>query len=271
VPGRAAALLAAAAAAGYDLGVRPASTAALHPGDADHVGSRSTRPPRSPTSRRLGGSRARGGTEDGAACARARRLPARRHGDRPGIPPALHRTSEFLTDPRFHAYRSETELMRWLRQLKAKDIALDRSMIPLGSCTMKLNAAAEMEAVTWPAFADLHPFAPLERSAGTRRLIADLEEWLAEITGYDAVSLQPNSGAPGRAGGAARDPRLPPGPGRGPPRRLPDPVLGARHQRRLGGDGRDAGAWSSPATTTATSTSTTSSAWSPSTPTGWRR
>ncbi|MEX1177818.1 MAG: aminomethyl-transferring glycine dehydrogenase [Nitriliruptor sp.] len=119
----------------------------------------------------------------------------------PGIPAAQHRTSRFLTDPRFHRYRSETELMRWLRALKARDIALDRSMIPLGSCTMKLNAAAEMEPITWPAFADLHPFVPGDRSAGTQQVVADLEAWLAEITGYDAVSLQPNAGSQGELAG----------------------------------------------------------------------
>ncbi|GGI04869.1 aminomethyl-transferring glycine dehydrogenase [Egicoccus halophilus] len=118
-----------------------------------------------------------------------------------GIPAALRRTTAVLTDPRFSRYRSETELLRWLRSLKAKDVALDRAMIPLGSCTMKLNAAVEMEAVTWPAFAELHPFAPLERSAGTRQVIADLERWLAEITGYDAVSLQPNAGSQGELAG----------------------------------------------------------------------
>jgi glycine dehydrogenase len=119
----------------------------------------------------------------------------------PGIPAAQHRRTPFLTDPRFHRYRSETDLMRWLRALKARDIALDRSMIPLGSCTMKLNAAAEMEAITWPAFAEAHPFVPLDRVEGTRRIVADLERWLAEITGYDAVSLQPNAGSQGELAG----------------------------------------------------------------------
>ncbi len=118
-----------------------------------------------------------------------------------GIPEGMRRTSEFLTDGRFHAYRSETELMRWLRELADRDIALDRAMIPLGSCTMKLNAAAEMEAVSWPEFADVHPFAPVEQYQGTLRIIRDLERDLAEITGYDAVSLQPNSGAQGEYAG----------------------------------------------------------------------
>jgi glycine dehydrogenase len=122
-------------------------------------------------------------------------------GGLPGIPSSLYRTSEFLTDPRFHRYRSETDLMRWLRALKSRDIALDRAMIPLGSCTMKLNAAAEMEPITWPSFADAHPFLPLDRVEGTRQVVADLESWLAEITGYDAVSLQPNAGSQGELAG----------------------------------------------------------------------
>lgn len=111
------------------------------------------------------------------------------------------RTSEFLTHPAFTQYRTETAMMRYLRTLADKDIALDRSMIPLGSCTMKLNAAAEMEPVTWPEFARLHPFAPPSDNAGLRRLIADLESWLVRITGYDAVSLQPNAGSQGEYAG----------------------------------------------------------------------
>lgn len=111
------------------------------------------------------------------------------------------RTSGFLTHPAFTQYRTETAMMRYLRTLADKDIALDRSMIPLGSCTMKLNAAAEMEPVTWPEFARLHPFAPASDSAGLRRLIADLESWLVQITGYDAVSLQPNAGSQGEYAG----------------------------------------------------------------------
>ena len=111
------------------------------------------------------------------------------------------RTSEFLTHPAFTQYRTETAMMRYLRALADKDIALDRSMIPLGSCTMKLNAAAEMEPITWPEFARQHPFAPASDTAGLRRLIADLESWLVQITGYDAVSLQPNAGSQGEYAG----------------------------------------------------------------------
>ncbi|MFP5308449.1 MAG: aminomethyl-transferring glycine dehydrogenase [Actinomycetes bacterium] len=118
-----------------------------------------------------------------------------------GLPAGLLRTSEFLTHPRFHRYRSETDLVRYLRKLADRDIALDRAMIPLGSCTMKLNAAAEMEAVTWPEFADVHPFVPAGQAQGYRRLIRELEQALVEITGYDAVSVQPNSGAQGELAG----------------------------------------------------------------------
>jgi glycine dehydrogenase len=118
-----------------------------------------------------------------------------------GIPGELERTSEYLTHPVFHTHRSETEMLRYLRYLQDKDVALDRSMIPLGSCTMKLNASVEMLPVTWPEFADMHPFAPLDQAEGYLRLIDDLERWLVEITGYDAVSLQPNSGAQGEFAG----------------------------------------------------------------------
>ncbi len=116
-------------------------------------------------------------------------------------PDIASRTSEFLTHPAFTRYRTETEMMRYLRTLADKDIALDRSMIPLGSCTMKLNAAAEMEPITWPEFARLHPFAPETDTAGVRGLITDLETWLAHMTGYDAVSLQPNAGSQGEYAG----------------------------------------------------------------------
>ena len=113
----------------------------------------------------------------------------------------INRTSEFLTHPAFLKYRTETSMMRYLRALADKDLALDRSMIPLGSCTMKLNAAAEMESITWPEFARQHPFAPASDSEGLRRLIADLETWLVQMTGYDAVSLQPNAGSQGEYAG----------------------------------------------------------------------
>src|SRR3546814_17692401 len=92
-------------------------------------------------------------------------------------------------------------MLRYLRSLAVKDIALDRSMIPLGSCTMKLNATTEMAAITWPEFASLHPFAPLEQAAGYRELVTSLERWLAEVTGYAAVSLQPNAGSQGELAG----------------------------------------------------------------------
>jgi len=117
------------------------------------------------------------------------------------LPADLARTSRYLDHPVFHQHRSETAMMRYLRRLADADYALDRGMIPLGSCTMKLNAAAEMEPVTWPEFGRLHPFAPADQAAGYRRLFADLERWLVELTGYDAVSLQPNAGSQGELAG----------------------------------------------------------------------
>jgi glycine dehydrogenase len=114
---------------------------------------------------------------------------------------ALPRRTEFLTHPVFHAHRSETAMLRYLRRLQDKDIALDRSMIPLGSCTMKLNATTEMEPITWPEFAQIHPFAPLEQARGYVELIGELEGWLAEITGYAKVSVQPNAGSQGELAG----------------------------------------------------------------------
>jgi glycine dehydrogenase len=121
--------------------------------------------------------------------------------DEDAIPAALVRTSKFLTHPVFSAHRSETAMLRYLRRLSDLDVALDRSMIPLGSCTMKLNAAAEMEAITWPEFAGLHPLAPAGDAAGYLELIGELESWLCAITGYDACSLQPNAGSQGELAG----------------------------------------------------------------------
>jgi glycine dehydrogenase len=118
-----------------------------------------------------------------------------------GIPEGLTRTTDFLTHPVFHAHRSETAMLRYLRTLSDRDFALDRGMIPLGSCTMKLNATTEMEPITWPEFANLHPFAPAEQTEGIRTLIGQLADWLCEITGYDAVSLQPNAGSQGEFAG----------------------------------------------------------------------
>ena len=118
-----------------------------------------------------------------------------------GIPLKVQRTSDFLTHPVFNSYRSETEMLRYIRRLADKDVALDRGMIPLGSCTMKLNATSEMEPITWPEFSDIHPFAPLDQAKGYLTLIAELEEWLLACTGYDAISLQPNAGSQGEFAG----------------------------------------------------------------------
>ncbi|MER6595167.1 aminomethyl-transferring glycine dehydrogenase [Micromonospora purpureochromogenes] len=117
------------------------------------------------------------------------------------LPEDLARTSDFLTHPVFRTHHSETAMLRYLRRLSDFDYALDRGMIPLGSCTMKLNATTEMEAITWPEFAHVHPFAPDEQTAGYRDMIGQLESWLAEVTGYDAVSVQPNAGSQGELAG----------------------------------------------------------------------
>jgi glycine dehydrogenase len=119
----------------------------------------------------------------------------------PALPAGLARTSPFLTHPTFHLYHAEHELLRYVRRLEAKDLSLTTSMIPLGSCTMKLNATTEMIPVTWPEFGRLHPFAPAEQWGGYKAMFEQLEAWLAEITGFSAISLQPNSGAQGEYSG----------------------------------------------------------------------
>jgi glycine dehydrogenase len=117
------------------------------------------------------------------------------------IPSELMRTSEYLSHHFFHDYRSETDLMRYLHKLAVRDLALDTAMIPLGSCTMKLNAATEMMPVSWSGFNALHPYAPKEQALGYAQLFTDLELWLSEITGFSAVSLQPNAGSQGEYAG----------------------------------------------------------------------
>ena len=117
------------------------------------------------------------------------------------LPAALARTTDYLTHETFHAHRSETQMLRYLRRLSGRDYALDRGMIPLGSCTMKLNATVEMEPVSLPGFADLHPFVPAEDAEGYHELVSTLEGWLAEVTGYDRVSIQPNAGSQGELAG----------------------------------------------------------------------
>ncbi|WP_444663568.1 aminomethyl-transferring glycine dehydrogenase [Cellulomonas sp. CW35] len=117
------------------------------------------------------------------------------------LPDWAVRTDEYLTHPVFHLYRSETAMLRYLRRLSDQDLALDRTMIPLGSCTMKLNATAEMEPISWPQFADVHPYAPADQTQGYAELVTQLQDWLAEITGYAAVSVQPNGGSQGEFAG----------------------------------------------------------------------
>ena len=118
-----------------------------------------------------------------------------------GIPAALLRTSSYLTHPVFTSHHSETEMLRYLKQLENKDLALNQSMIPLGSCTMKLNASSEMIPITWPGFAQLHPFAPTEQAQGYKAMIDELQDWFCAITGFDAICMQPNSGAQGEYAG----------------------------------------------------------------------
>ncbi|RYF62922.1 MAG: glycine dehydrogenase (aminomethyl-transferring), partial [Comamonadaceae bacterium] len=122
-------------------------------------------------------------------------------GAAPRIPAALCRTSPFLTHPVFNTHKSETAMLRYIRSLSDKDLALDRSMIPLGSCTMKLNATSEMIPITWPEFANIHPFAPPEQRKGYAELDQQLRDWLCEATGYAGISLQPNAGSQGEYAG----------------------------------------------------------------------
>ncbi|MWA05686.1 aminomethyl-transferring glycine dehydrogenase [Actinomadura sp. LD22] len=176
VPGRAAEVVAAARERGVN----------LRPSGADHVAvacDETTLP------------------EHVTAVLEAFGVPAETAGAEEAIPDGLRRESPYLTHPVFHAHRSETAMLRYLRRLQDKDIALDRSMIPLGSCTMKLNATAEMEPITWPEFANIHPFAPVDQAAGYLELIRELEDALAEITGYARVSVQPNAGSQGELAG----------------------------------------------------------------------
>ncbi|WP_190868709.1 aminomethyl-transferring glycine dehydrogenase [Actinomadura sp. RB99] len=176
VPGRAAEVVAAARERGIN----------LRPSGADHVAvacDETTLP------------------EHVTAVLEAFGVPADIGGAEEAIPDGLRRESPYLSHPVFHAHRSETAMLRYLRRLQDKDIALDRSMIPLGSCTMKLNATAEMEPITWPEFANLHPFAPVDQAAGYLELIRELEDALAEITGYAKVSVQPNAGSQGELAG----------------------------------------------------------------------
>ncbi|WP_370512515.1 aminomethyl-transferring glycine dehydrogenase [Cellulosimicrobium sp. TH-20] len=185
VPGRAAAVVEAAAAAGVN----------LYNPDADHVqiacDETTTSAILATVVRAFGVDPATGQSEDGAAAAA------------PGhdLPDWATRTTPYLQHPIFRLHRSETSMLRYLRRLADKDLALDRTMIPLGSCTMKLNATAEMEAISWPGFADLHPFVPADQARGYEELIGGLESALAEITGYAGVSVQPNAGSQGEFAG----------------------------------------------------------------------
>jgi glycine dehydrogenase len=187
VPGRAEHIVAAAADAGIDLGTV----------DADHVRIACDETTTSDHLARVLGAF---GITDGAD-ARERAEDGLLGELDATIPASVIRSDEYLTHPVFHQHRSETAMLRFLRRLSDSDYALDRGMIPLGSCTMKLNATTEMESVSWPEFADVHPFAPVSRQEGTLAMVADLERWLAEVTGYAAVSLQPNAGSQGEFAG----------------------------------------------------------------------
>ena len=156
------------------------------------------------------------------------------------LPAGLLRETEFLTHEVFNTHRSETSMLRYLRRLSARDYALDRGMIPLGSCTMKLNATTEMEPISLPGFAEPAPVRAGRGRGGLRRLIEELESWLAEVTGYDRVSIQPNAGSQGELAGLLAIRAYHVAQRGAGAQRLPDPRVRARHQRRLGRDGRDA-------------------------------
>jgi len=188
VPGRADAVLAAALERGIN----------LRRADADHVGISCDE---TTTAGHVAAVLAAFGAVTGADGEQAPDLEGLDTAAGDALPEELLRGTPYLTHPVFHEHRSETAMLRYLRRLQDKDIALDRSMIPLGSCTMKLNATTEMEPITWPEFADIHPFAPADQAAGYLELISALERWLAEITGYAAVSLQPNAGSQGEFAG----------------------------------------------------------------------
>ena len=176
----------------------------------------------------------------GAGRVRCLARPATSRHPVPPSPPRCGAPASSSTHPVFHEYRSETQMLRYLRRLADLDLALDRTMIPLGSCTMKLNATTEMMPITWPEFGQLHPFAPLDQTAGYQELFSDLERWLCEITGYAAVSLQPNAGSQGELAGLLAIRAYHRGAGRRAPRGVPHPRIGARHERGERGDGRDA-------------------------------
>ena len=186
VPGRAAAIVARAAADGIDLGTV----------DADHVRIACDE---TTTLDHLRTVLAAAEVSDPSGT--LARAEDRTPHEEVALPAALLREDAYLTHPVFHRHRTETTMLRFLRRLSDADYALDRGMIPLGSCTMKLNATTEMESVSWPEFADVHPFSPASRQEGTLAIVADLERWLAEVTGYAAVSLQPNAGSQGEFAG----------------------------------------------------------------------
>jgi glycine dehydrogenase len=169
----------------------------------------------------------------GQALPRGRAFRKRR---RAADPAELRRTSAFLTHPVFNTHHSETGMLRYIRMLSDKDLALDRSMIPLGSCTMKLNATSEMIPITWPEFANIHPFAPREQLQGYAELDKQLRDWLCQATGYAGISLQPNAGSQGEYAGLLAIKAFHEA-GPGPPQHLPDSLVGARHQPGQRADG----------------------------------